>query len=140
MTGILVHATAVALNADRGVLITGPSGSGKSVLALRLMAFGAHLVSDDQVMLSVQNDKLIASAPVTIRGKIEARGVGILHARPLDAAQIVLAVDLDRSQAQRLPDHVKCDLCGVAVPLVYGRGNGHLDVSVLQWLKEGRSS
>ena len=41
-----LHATCVTLG-DRGMLITGPSGIGKSDLALRLIDGGAKLVADD---------------------------------------------------------------------------------------------
>ncbi|KFI30922.1 HPr kinase/phosphorylase [Paenirhodobacter enshiensis] len=133
-----VHAGAVALDADRGVLILGPSGAGKSALALRLMAFGAVLVSDDRVRLSAEAGALIARAPGTIRGRIEARGLGILGAGTLAQARIVLAVDLSLPEAERLPPHRVCHLCGLAVPLVHGAGCDHLDVAVLQWLKGGR--
>lgn len=133
-----VHAGAVALGPERGVLILGPSGAGKSALALRLMAWGACLVSDDQVRLSAEDGALIARAPEAIRGRIEARGLGILGAQTLDAARIVLAVDLSVPEAGRLPPHRVCHLCGLAVPLVHGAGCAHLDVSVLQWLKGGR--
>ncbi|MFM2281521.1 MAG: hypothetical protein RLZZ444_3752, partial [Pseudomonadota bacterium] len=75
----LVHATAIVVGST-GLLLVGPSGSGKSTKALQLMstarrvAHFAALVSDDQVFLEIRNDKVIASAPPTILGKIEIRG------------------------------------------------------------------
>ena len=67
MTGALtLHATCVAVE-GRGVLITGPSGSGKSSLALALMAHGARLVADDRVTLSLREGTLWATCPETIR-------------------------------------------------------------------------
>ena len=44
---MLVHATTIDI-AGLGVLVMGASGSGKSDLALRLIAAGALLVADDQ--------------------------------------------------------------------------------------------
>ena len=75
-----LHASCVAWE-DRAVLITGSSGSGKSSLALSLMAYGCALVADDQTMLHRQHNALIPKAPDTIRGQVEARGIGILNAR-----------------------------------------------------------
>ena len=46
----LLHATAIAIN-GAGVLLLGPSGSGKSDLALRLIDRGAVLISDDGVLV-----------------------------------------------------------------------------------------
>ena len=59
---MLVHATCVALD-GAGVLLRGPSGSGKSDLALRLIDGGARLVADDQVALSAEAGRLVARAP-----------------------------------------------------------------------------
>ena len=72
-----LHASAVALD-GRAVLISGPSGSGKSDLALRLLDRGFTLVSDDRTIVRKVGSKLVASAPDTIKGKLEIRGVGIV--------------------------------------------------------------
>jgi ABC-type phosphate/phosphonate transport system ATPase subunit len=61
----LVHATTIQLGAH-GVMLLGDSGSGKSDLALRLIAEGALLVSDDQTNVTIFNNRMIASAPETI--------------------------------------------------------------------------
>ena len=45
-----MHATCVHINGS-GVLIVGRSGSGKSSLAIKLLALGAKLVADDQCKL-----------------------------------------------------------------------------------------
>ena len=65
-----LHASAVAFE-GRAVLITGPSGSGKSDLALRLLDRGFRLVSDDQPVVKLDGERLVASAPPTIAGKLE---------------------------------------------------------------------
>ena len=99
--GLLLHATCVAVE-GRGVLICGPSGAGKSALGLQLMALGARLVADDQVALSRRDGALWAACPPTIRGMIEARGVGLLNADPVEGAEVVLAVDLGRVLGARV--------------------------------------
>ena len=64
-----VHASTVAID-GRAVLISGPSGSGKSDLALRLLDRGFSLVSDDQTHVRREGDRLIASPPPNIAGKL----------------------------------------------------------------------
>jgi HPr kinase/phosphorylase len=114
----LIHATCVALD-GAGVLLCGPSGSGKSDLALRLIDGGARLVADDQVALSRIGSGLVARAPGALRGLLEVRGLGIVEMAALDAAPVVLAVDLVADDAvDRLPEARFCTLAGVAVPLV----------------------
>ena len=118
---IFVHATAIAI--DRaGVLLLGASGSGKSDLALRLIDAGARLIADDQVILSRVGEKLIANAPTTLAGRIEARGIGILT---LDGGRlwrkmpIVMAVDLvEPDRIERLPENATRDFLGIAVKLI----------------------
>ncbi|KEO53188.1 HPr kinase/phosphorylase [Thioclava indica] len=133
-----IHASVVALGSQRGALIKGASGSGKSLLALRLMAYGAQLVADDRVDLCVEAGQLIATAPPQITGRIEAREVGLLHAEPLPRARIILCVNLDEIETQRLPEQRKDRVLGVELPLVLRVQHGHLDVAILQWLKGGR--
>ena len=97
-----IHATSVALD-GRAVLISGPSGSGKSDLALRLLDRGFKLVSDDQTLLRREGERLIASAPPAIAGKIEIRGIGIVEVETLADVPIALLVELT-SDIQRMPD------------------------------------
>src|SRR5262245_5651513 len=97
-----LHATTVALE-GRAVIISGASGSGKSDLALRLLDRGFKLVSDDQTYLRKDNGRLIASAPPTIRGKLEVRGIGIVDIDTVDDLPVALFVELT-SDMQRLPD------------------------------------
>jgi len=98
----ILHATSVAYE-GRAVLIMGPSGSGKSALALDLISRGAQLVSDDRTVVTREGDGLIAGAPDAIAGLIEARGIGILHAPTAGPTPLTLAVDLSETETARLP-------------------------------------
>src|SRR5437868_8909684 len=88
-----LHASTVALD-GRAVVIAGRSGSGKSDLALRLLDRGFVLVSDDQTIVRKVDGKLVASAPPTIRGKLEVRGIGIVEVDNADDAAVSLFVEL----------------------------------------------
>ena len=99
---VTLHATCVAV-AGAGVLITGPSGSGKSALALQLMALGGVLVADDRTILHREGRKLVAVPPVSIAGMIEARGVGILTVDYLDKVEVALSIDMATLERERLP-------------------------------------
>ena len=112
-----LHASTVALN-GRAVLIMGPSGSGKSDLALRLIDRGFTLVSDDQTIVKKEGNKLLASAPSNIRGKLEIRGVGIVDMEMTDNAPIALAVELT-SDITRMPDDSReRPMLGIGIPLI----------------------
>lgn len=112
-----VHASTVALD-GRAVLISGPSGSGKSDLALRLIDRGYTLVSDDQTIVRREGETLIASAPPTIAGKLEIRGVGIVDMETAADVPIALYVELT-SEIMRLPDDRReRPVLGVNLPLV----------------------
>ncbi len=133
-TTVCVHATTIAWE-GQGVLILGASGSGKSTLALHLMALGCDLVADDQTQLSCENQQLIARCPDAIKGKVEARGFGILNANSVQEAQIICAVDLDLTEAQRLPDLKTIDFCGQNIRLFHKPGIEVLPFALLQYLK-----
>jgi HPr kinase/phosphorylase len=131
-----VHATSVALG-QNGVLISGAAGSGKSSLALQLMAFGAQLITDDQTELTVRDSHLWASAPDSIRGLIEARGVGLLRAESV-LARIVLAVDMDRIELDRLPALHEVSYLGCTLPCLHKVESQAWPAAILQYLKGGR--
>lgn len=115
---LLVHATAVAIG-GRALLLRGPSGSGKSDLALRLIDAGARLIADDYSKLQREGDAILVRAPEAISGLIEARGVGILEVEPLEAAPLALIVDMVApQQVERLPDPGSETIFGLAIPVV----------------------
>ncbi len=111
-----VHGTTVAVD-GRGVLIRGASGAGKSDLALRLIDEGAQLVADDQTGLSRSGTRLMAVAPAATAGRLEVRGLGIVHVRHRAQAELCLVVDLvDLDKVPRLPEPETASLHGVDVP------------------------
>ena len=109
---VLIHATSVVLGGaatpfggalDLAVLLLGPSG--KSDVALRLIAAGAKLVADDQTALFVQDGRLFADAPPSLYGQIEIRGVGIVKLEAVGPALVGLAVYLEPSRKiDRMPE------------------------------------
>ena len=113
----MFHASTVACD-GRAVMITGPSGSGKSDLALRLFDKGFRLVSDDQTIVSRDGERLLASAPANIAGKIEIRGIGIVDMDAVADVPLALVVELD-TDIRRLPDDGReLNILGIGVPLV----------------------
>ena len=124
MNSATVHASAVLVGA-RAVLIHGPSGSGKSRLALDLIAAAqggslrfARLVGDDRVHLEAVGGRLVVRPAAALAGFIEVRGAGLLRAAYEPAAVVGLAVDLDAADAERLPqaDKRAAEMCGISVP------------------------
>lgn len=112
-----LHASSVALE-GRAVLISGPSGSGKSDLSLRLLDRGFTLVSDDQTIIKKDGSRLVASAPQNIAGKLEIRGIGIVDVERIDNVPVALIVEL-MGEIQRLPDDSRQrPILGVMLPLV----------------------
>ena len=112
-----VHASTVATD-GRAVVILGPSGSGKSDLALRLLDRGFTLVSDDQTLVKKDGERLVASAPPNIAGKLEIRGIGIVDMETVTNIPVALLVELT-SEIQRLPDESReRPLLGVKLPLI----------------------
>ena len=124
----VVHGTCVALG-QRGALLRGPSGCGKSDLALRFLFLARRgpaaieppaLVADDQVELRRDGGRVLATAPASICGKIEVRGVGIINVKALTTCELVLVVDLVAPEAvERMPekdDNVR--LAGIDLPLL----------------------
>ena len=113
-----IHGTCVELSGV-GVLLRGPSGSGKSDLALRLIDGGAALVADDRVDLAVQGGVLTASAPAKLAGMLELRGMGVMSVPCLPRTVIGLVIDLVEVEAvERMPEPMVCHLLGVESPLL----------------------
>src|SRR6185437_3524479 len=115
---VTVHATCISVD-GHGILLRGPSGSGKSDLALRAIDQGAQLVADDWVVLTRQGDSMIASAPPSLHGLIEIRGLGIMRVDAAAEARVALVADMaGPDNIERLPEERQCEVEGTAIPWV----------------------
>jgi HPr kinase/phosphorylase len=129
------HASAVAVE-GRGALILGPSGSGKSSLALALMALGGRLIADDGVWVEDARLQRPEAAPALI----EARGIGLLHAGPIcQGAPLALVVDLSRAEPARLPEPKLSTIHGRKVALILAAGRTTLAPALCHLLRYGRA-
>lgn len=98
-----IHGSAVLFD-GAGVLLRGRPGSGKSMLALRLIEAGGRLISDDRVLVWPRAGRLVACPPSSIAGLVELRGAGVLR-RPFEPAAVIrLVVDMVAGEdLERLP-------------------------------------
>jgi HPr kinase/phosphorylase len=117
----IVHASAVA-HEGRAMLILGAPGAGKSSLALGVIALGATLVADDRALLTAAPDGLRVAPAPGLAGLIEARRIGLLRLPHLPSARVVCAVDLDRTETERLPPRRNILLLGWPIPLTFRPG------------------
>jgi serine kinase of HPr protein (carbohydrate metabolism regulator) len=131
-----VHASA-ALVGERGVLIRGASGSGKSSLLLGLLAGAPEstwLVADDRVVLTATHGRLVASVPVKLAGAMEIRGQGIVRRSHVSPVRIHLVVDLkpaDECDRMPEPEEEQTSIEGIDLPrldLPIGIADGALRV------------
>lgn len=140
-----VHGTCVAVD-EKGILIRGASGAGKSRLALRLMLDApralppARLVADDRVRLEVEHGALIASPAPLLAGIIEVRGLGLRRVPHLARVALALVVDLDAPDAARLPDAAQQSvvLHGIALPRLALSREGDAALLIAAALKTDR--
>jgi serine kinase of HPr protein (carbohydrate metabolism regulator) len=116
MSEVVANVSCVAIR-GRAILITGPTGSGKSSLALALMDRGGELIGDDGVTLSQVGELILATPPPNTEGLIEIRNVGLLEV-PTARAPLAIVINLT-PDAERLPlGHTNSMLMGREVPQV----------------------
>jgi len=117
-----LHASAVAIG-EHALLITGEAGAGKTTLALEMIALGAELIADDQVLARPGDDgRLWLSAPPNLAGLVELRGFGLIRLAARPRAALRLIADLDRAAGNRLPPRGQRVLSGIACPVILCKG------------------
>jgi len=119
-----IHASAVLVG-RRAVLIRGPSGSGKSRLALALLQAAqsgalpfARLVADDRALVEACNGRLLVRPAARLAGLIEVRGLGIRQVPCEPVAVVGLVADLDAADAARIPAAASrtCEIERITLP------------------------
>ena len=119
-----IHASAVLVGC-RAVLIRGPSGSGKSRLALALLQAAqtgalpfARLVADDRAVVEARNGRLLVRPAPSLAGLIEVRGLGVRQVPCEPVAVVGLVVDLDAADAARMPEAASrtCEIERITLP------------------------
>ena len=104
-----------------GVLIVGSSGSGKSSLAINLLALGSKLVADDQCELVKKNNRFSVSKPASLPNSIEIRGVGLVSVPMVVETSLDWVVNMDEAETQRMPDLQFTEIDGYRIPTIFGK-------------------
>jgi len=140
---ITLHATTVVID-HRALVLAGPSGTGKSTLALQMMALGAVLLADDVTWFTGTGTGtgtgIKAYCPPTLIGQIEARGVGILNAETCGPTLVSAIVDLGTPEQERLPPLRTMKLCGRDIPILHKPATSYLSEILFQYMKYGRKA
>ena len=117
---LIMHATCVDINGS-GVLIVGRSGSGKSSLAISLLALGSKLVADDQCELVKKNNRFYIFKPASLPSSIEIRGVGLVSVPMVVETSLDWVVNMDEAETERMPNLRFTEIYGYRVPTVFGK-------------------
>lgn len=118
-----LHATAVVIG-ERGIVIVGPSGAGKTTLALALLDHFAgvgqfaRLISDDQVFLSAKGARVVCRAPASIAGLAEVHGIGPQPVAYERSAVIDLCLELVEGQTERFQEQASLSVDGCSIPKI----------------------
>lgn len=131
---LTLHASCVAWK-GQGVLIVGPSGSGKSALALNMTAFGADFLADDRTIVTLCDGEVVATCPPNISGLLEARYVGILSLPYVDACRIALVVDMSQNETARLPDKHSHTVLDIKLPCLHKVDAPYFPAAILAYLR-----
>lgn len=118
MKPLTLHGTCVDIKGN-GVLIRGKPGVGKSSLALQLIDRGAILVADDQTLLSLEPEGLVAQSPVSLKGMMEVRGVGLCSFSSREKSSLKLFIEIcEKEELERLPEPLFIEYYSLKIPLL----------------------
>lgn len=104
-----------------------------------MIALGADLVADDRTDIALIDGELIASAPQSLQGMIEARRIGLLRLPFLTKISLKAAVDLDQQELERLPPLRQMDLLGQKLDLIHGSHYLHFPAALICYLMGDRA-
>ena len=130
-----IHANCLKIG-NKGIILAGASGSGKSVLTLSLLERShwaqkdSILVSDDYTDLTSKNGKLYGQCPATLRGGIEIRGAGLYQMPFLSEVAVDFIVELGNDY-ERFPSGKKLTYFGISVPLYRLPALGQADCTAI---------
>lgn len=119
----LVNGTAVAWRGE-GILILGPTGSGKSDLTLRLIDSGALLVADDVVEMKREGERLLLSfppeGPAELKGRMEVKGLGIMSvpAAPPEVPLSLVVRSTPRQDVELIPESMVSEWLGLQITTI----------------------
>ncbi|HBQ22134.1 MAG: hypothetical protein DBW67_04735 [SAR116 cluster bacterium] len=99
-----------------GILLTGPSGIGKTGLMLEMIRSGGQLVGDDAVVLHNQSGSLFMTPPDATKGLVELRGVGVIRLEPAEKILVTMHLCLGHKISERLPNAQQVSWLGVGLP------------------------
>jgi hypothetical protein len=142
MAPATIHASAVLVGA-RAILIRGPSGSGKSRLALALLQAAergtrrfARLVADDRAQVEAVRGRLLVRPAASLAGLLEVRSLGIRRLAYEPVAAVGLVVDLGPPGPERLPDpsNQRAEIAGIGLPRLAVADGADALTSVLAYL------
>lgn len=125
----LFHGTLVDVYGS-GVMLCGPSGIGKSEIALELIKKGHRLIADDSVLAYRILNHLYGKAPTHLKNLLEVRGLGLIDVNQMygvtsvgdysEIKYIIELVEMDLIKTEdRLNDKLKYrEINGIKCPYV----------------------
>ncbi len=112
-----IQATAVCFK-KKAILIQGPSGVGKTALALRIIDRGGTLLGDDLVDVFVKKDTLYCKGKQRLKGVVEIKGLGLVCGlKTAKACPVLCVIRLHNKKTDRLPSAHYITLCNKKIPV-----------------------